>query len=108
MARALFTNAESTALENEQMADLYGIETAARADFDVSRTVEYWENIARAYPDLIFPGPSRRQLTIGDLVEQLASLMPGTAHYDLSSRLARIQRYALRFASPATDRPPAS
>lgn len=62
MAHALFNKRNESPIENERRADRVGIETASLAGFDVRKTIDYWEDLARAYPYLINPDPGHRSV----------------------------------------------
>ena len=102
MSHALYDKPKQPVLENERRADLLGIETAALAGFDVRKTVRYWEDMAKAYPYVVIPHPSKRGTSKRTWNKQAWSeARRGYPHYDVARRFRAI-RIAIAHRSPPT------
>jgi hypothetical protein len=99
MAHALFDREDQTHFQNEERADSLGIETAAMAGFDVSPTIGYWEDIARAYPYFVLPHPTERVKSRDRRITTLIEGWGRQPHYEIAKRFPGIRHYVKRHSA---------
>ncbi len=92
VAHALFDMAHETKAQQEQRADREGLLLAARAGYDVSGMVRYWEQVAIAYPWTIESNPDdgRNDGDAQSIAERWRELV---SHDDIARRLPVIRKY---------------
>ena len=86
-AHAVWDKPGSSHLEQEQRADRLGTRLAAHAGFDVSKTVEYWEDVARAHPWLVISNPDDVKVRIADGFDFLLEMLEASSHGGIAVRM---------------------
>lgn len=97
MSHALFDQADQSALESERRADMMGILTAADAGFDVNKTIQYWEDMARAYPYAVLSDPREIAGRRGPGRNPLNELWGRNPHYYIAKRFRDIRNLVNQF-----------
>lgn len=88
LAHTLFDQDADSDLEGERRADRNGIRLAGAAGYDISHTVPYWEDTARAYPWLVAPDRVRGR---GSSRFRRETTRRAYDHHDLARRMSRIR-----------------
>jgi hypothetical protein len=94
LAHALWHEEGESTLARERRADRQGARIAAAAGFDPSRSVAYWEDVARAYPWLVLPEPNERKRSRPGSMEQLVRSLGIGEHHEIARRMEGIRRHA--------------
>jgi hypothetical protein len=86
-AHAVWDKPGSSRLEQEQRADRLGTRLAAHAGFDVSKTIGYWEDVARVHPWLVLPDLADVKFSITDGFDYLLEMIAASSHNGIAVRM---------------------
>ena len=91
LAHMLFDLEGQSDLDSELRADRLGLALATGAGYDAAEVIAYWEDVARAHPQLVLPRPrsATRRAILAEFYD----------HYDLARRMGPLREAVSQLAS---------